>query len=100
MDIPSSVATYFAQQGVLGIIVLMLIGVVVWQQKRIDNKDKQITELQDKRKADTDGYTASYTATIRDMIIASKDSLNAANLLQRSVDSLAAALQSLMSNKK
>lgn len=89
---------YFFQQGILGVIIAMLIIVVIWQQRRIDGKDKQITDLQDKRIADTNGYTKSYTDTTREMIGTTRDSLNALNLLQRSVDALATALQSLLSN--
>ena len=89
-----SLTAYFAQQGVLGVIIIMLITVVLWQQKRIDKKDTQINELQDKRKADTDAYTVSYVATTREMVGTQKDNLNALTLLQRSVDSLANAIGS------
>jgi hypothetical protein len=93
-----TITAYFENQGLLGIVILMLIGVVVWQQKRIDAKDKQITDLQDKRIADTNSYTSSYTSTTREMIGTTRDSLNALNLLQRSIDALATALQSLIQN--
>lgn len=88
-----TVTAYFAQQGILGIIIVMLVGVILWQQKRIDGKDKIINDIQDKRKADVDAYTASYVATTREMVGTQKDNLNALNLMQKSVDSLATALQ-------
>lgn len=88
--------SYFAQQGILGIIIIMLVGVVLWQQKRIDGKDKIINEIQDKRKNDVDAYTASYIATTREMVGTQKDSLNALILLQRSVDNLANAWQGII----
>lgn len=74
----------------------MLVAVVLWQQKRIDGKDKIINELQDKRKADVDAYTASYVATTKEMVGTQKDGLNALNLMQRSVDNLATALQGII----
>ena len=94
-----TISSYFLQQGVLGVIIVMLIGVIVWQQKRIDIKDKQIVDLQDKRVSDTNAYTASYTATTKEMVGTTRDSLNALNLMQRSIDSLATALQSLLNGK-
>jgi len=93
MDI---ITPYFAQQGLLGIVIIMLVGVVLWQQKRIDGKDKIINDIQDKRKADVDTYTASYISTTREMVGTQKDSLNAITLLQRSVDNLANALQGII----
>lgn len=88
-------SNYFAQQGILGIIILMLIGVVAWQQKRIDTKDKAIADLQEKRKTDTDQYTASYTATTRELVATTRDSVNALNLMQSSINSIANALQNI-----
>ena len=94
-----AVITYFTQQGVLGIVIVMMMAVIAWQQKRIDAKDKQISELQDRRIEDTNGYTASYTQTTREMVATTKDSINALNLLQRSIDSLATAVQSWINGK-
>lgn len=94
-----TITNFFLQQGILGVIIVMLIGVVVWQQKRIDLKDKQITDLQDKRVADTNAYTSSYTAANKEMVATTRDSLNALSLLQRSVDSMATALQNLINGK-
>ena len=88
--------SYFAQQGILGIIILMLVAVLLWQQKRIDGKDRVINEIQDKRKADVDAYTASYIATTREMVGTQKDALNALNLMQRSLDNLANAMQGMV----
>lgn len=94
-----TIAAYFENQGLLGIVILMLISVVIWQQKRIDEKDAQITELQAKRIEDINAYTDNYTTTTREMIGAAKDNLSALNLLQRSVDQLANALQNLLNQK-
>lgn len=91
-----TITAYFESQGLLGIIILMLIGVVVWQQKRIDAKDKQITDLQDKRKSDTDIYTSSYTTIVKENIATQKDSLNANIIMQRSLDTLVNAFQTFV----
>lgn len=93
------ITSYFAQQGILGIIVLMVISVVIWQQKRIDNKDKQITELQDKRVSDTNNFTNGYTEISKEMVAAGKDTVNTLNLLQRSVDTLLSSLQNMLQKK-
>ena len=95
-----TINNYFLQQGILGVIIVMLIGVVIWQQKRIDIKDKQIIDLQDKRVADTNGYTNSYALATKEMVGTSKDIVNAVNLLQRSVDALATAFQGFINRKK
>lgn len=94
------ITSYFAQQGVLGIVIVMLIGVVIWQQRRLDSKDKSIGDLQDKRKLEADAFTDIYVATTKEMVGTQKDSLNAINLLQRSVEALAEALRVVGSQGK
>lgn len=89
-----SITTYYLTQGVLGVTVVALIFVIVWQQKRIDSKDKQIAELQDKRIIDTNIYTQNYVETTKSVVVSTKDSIATINLLQRSIDSLATAFQS------
>lgn len=91
-----SLTTYYLTQGVLGVTVVALILVVIWQQRRIDSKDKQIIDLQNQRITDTNGYTASYVQTTKEMVAAQKDSLNATSLMQRSLDSLAGSLQNIL----
>jgi hypothetical protein len=91
--------TEFARQGLGYLISVLLSGVIIWQQRRIDAKDEQITELQDKRILDTNQYTGSYTGTIKEMISSGRDTLNAINLLQRSVDSLANSLSALLERR-
>ena len=87
---------YFTQQGTLGVVIAMLVYVVIWQQKRIDSKDNQITDLQDKRKLDTDNYTQSYTAIIKESITMQKDNLNSNNLMRNSLDNLIQIVQTFI----
>lgn len=94
------VTDYFSQQGILGIIIIMLMGVIVWQQWRIDGKDTRINELQDKRKTDTDVYTKSYTDVVKEQIATQKDIVHAQTLIQKSLDSMALALNSLVNGGK
>ena len=94
------VTEYFFQQGILGVIIVGLITVILWQQKRIDKKDQSIGDLQEKRKNDTDVYTKSYTDVVKEQIVAQKDSVNTLNLLQQSVNSMADALSKLLNGKK
>ncbi len=46
---PSDPQTYFLQQGILGVIIVVLAGVIVWQQHRYDTtvkeKDLEIKSL-------------------------------------------------------
>lgn len=42
---PTDPTTYFLQQGLLGIIIVVLAWVIVWQQKRLDKKDEEIKSL-------------------------------------------------------
>lgn len=95
------IADYFLQpqNGVLGVIVVILILIVVWQQKRLDKKDALVADLQEKRKIDVDTYTKNYTDMAKEAVGTQKDSTNAINLLQRSVDSLTAGFQSFMNGK-
>lgn len=88
-----TITTYFATQGILGMIAIMFIGVIVWQQKRVDSKDKQITDLQNQRILDASQYTTNYIAIAKETVETSKDNLSALSLLQRSVDSLATTMQ-------
>lgn len=93
------ITSYFAQQGVLGIMVIMLIGVIIWQQKRNDNLSRQVDELQNKRIADTNNFTNGYTEISKEMVAAGKDTVNTLNLLQRSVDTMLGSLQNLLQKK-
>ena len=93
------IVKFFAGQGVYGIIILMLIGVVIYLQKRIDGKDKEISGLQNQRIADANTYTTNYISIAKETVATSKEHLAALSLLQRSVDALATGLQKLLDNK-
>lgn len=97
-----AVIEYFLrpENGILGIIVVMLLGVVIWQQRKLDTKEKEITDLHKLRKADADSYTSSYTAVAKEQVAATRDNINTVNLLQRSIDSLATALQAFINGSK
>lgn len=88
------------ENGIQGIIIVALGTIIVWQQKRMDSKDKQITELQNQRIADTNVYTAKFTDVTKEVVGATRDSINTINLLQRSIDSLAQAFQAFINGKK
>jgi len=93
------ITTYFATQGILGVIILMLIAVVIYQQRKNDAQFKQITELQDKRIADANQYTANYIVVAKEVVETSKDHLISLTFLQKAVDSLAVSMQKLLDNK-
>lgn len=92
------IINYFLQpqNGILGVIIALLIGVIVWQQRRLDSKDKQVTELQGQRISDSQTYTQKYVDVTKEVVGATKDSVNTINLLQRSVDTMAQAFQAFM----
>lgn len=48
------IAQFFFNQGTLGVVILVLAGVIIWMQKRLDTKDKEIKELNDKLGAAAD----------------------------------------------
>lgn len=84
------IINYFLQpqNGILGIIVLVLGGVVLWEEKQKADLRKEIKELYEKRKTDSDTFTASYTAVAKEQVASTRDSINTIALLQKSIDSL------------
>lgn len=95
------VIEFFAQpqNGILGIIVIVMGWVVWWQQNRIDKKDDQINALQKQLKDDADGNSNKYVETVKEVIGTQKDSVNAITLLQRSIDALTTSFQTFINGK-
>lgn len=60
------VGTYLLTQGVLGVAVLALGTVVVYQQKKLDKKDEKIQQLQDFRLDDNKAHTLDYREMAKD----------------------------------
>lgn len=89
-----------ARQGLGYLIAVLLVGVIIWQQKRIDSKDKLITDLQDKRIGDSAVYSNNYVSLAKENVATSKDNLNALALLQNSVNTLANSLQNWINERK
>lgn len=88
-----SVINYFLEQGLLGVIIVMLIGVIVWQQKRLDKKDEEIklanqgvNVVQEKRIVDSQQNITSFVGM-------GKDLLNTSASLQKSIDSVVRILE-------
>lgn len=100
MDDLINPSNYFFQQGILGVIVVVLASVlsavIIWQQRRIDKKDELIKQLQDQRILDADKYTSNYIAIAKETVATSKDHSSALSLLQRSVDGLTNGLTKLL----
>lgn len=94
-----TITNFFAQQGILGIIILMETSVIVWQQKRIDKKDSQILELQDKRVNDTNTFTNGYTEISKEMVAAGRDTANSISILQKTIDTILSSLQTLLNKQ-
>lgn len=96
-----AIISYFSQpqNGILGIIVLVLGSVIVWQQRRIDSKDQQITALQEQIKDTIKEGGDKMLETVKEVVATQKDSVNAVTLLQRSFDSLTSGLQTLINGK-
>lgn len=95
----TTIGTFFAQQGIYGIIILALGTVILWQQKRIDKKDDQYDALQDKRKADADSFTKTYVETTKEVVTSQTNNTNAVNLLQKSVETLVTGFQNFMNGR-
>lgn len=96
MDI---IINYFAQRGIYGIIILMLIFVIIYLVRRNDNLFQQVQDLQSKRVMDASQYNSTYIDVAKETVGISKDNLNSLSLLQRSVDALAGSMQKLIDNK-
>ena len=56
----TGITNYLLTQGVLGIAVLALGAVVIYQQKKIDKRDDKIQLLQDARLSDNKEHTRDY----------------------------------------
>lgn len=81
--------TYFLQQGILGIIIVVLGGVILWQQRRLDKKDSEIKELyksidnvQEKRLTDNEKH-------ITNIITLGQGLTGAIGSVQKSIDAVA-----------
>lgn len=96
-----AVLNYFAQpqNGILGIIIIMLLGVVIWQQRRLDRKDEQIYDLQEKSRVYAEGYSDKYLEATKEMISATRDNVNTTTLLQRSIDNIAQSIQNFVNRR-
>lgn len=96
-----AIIQYFTrpESGIMGIIILMFIAVIIWQQRRIDKKDEEIKDLQEKRKQDIDAYSKNYTELTKEQVATTRDNINTINLLQRSIDALASAVQAFLNSK-
>lgn len=62
----AGISNYLLTQGVLGIAVLVLGIVVVYQQKKLDKRDEKIQALQDARLDDNKSHTLDYREMAKD----------------------------------
>lgn len=90
---PSVISNYYLQQGVLGVTIVVLAGVVVWQQKRIDSKEKELREMSDLRLKDSKDYTSSYTSTVEKYATLSEKNVTSDSLIMQAVNGIATLLQ-------
>lgn len=84
---------YFLQQGILGIIIIVLGSVILWMQKKLDKKDEEIKALyvsigliQEKRIADNSGHIQSIVSLGNNLV-------NSDEAIQKSVDNIARVLE-------
>lgn len=95
----TTIGTFFAEQGVYGIIILALGTVILWQNKRNEKLSDKYDELQDKRKADADLFTKTYVETTKEVVTAQTNNTNAVNLLQKSVETLVTGFQNFINGR-
>jgi len=85
--------SYFLQQGILGVIIVVLAGVIIWQQRKLDKKDEEIKGLykaidtvQEKRLADNKENIVNITQLGGSLV-------SADSAIQKSVDSIVRMLE-------
>jgi uncharacterized membrane protein YccC len=82
----------FLRQGLLGVIIVVLAGVVVWQQKRIDNKDRNLEVMAQKRVEDIVHVKDAYSNQIENIRDAQVESTAT---IQRILDTMVAMSRSV-----
>lgn len=65
----------------------------------MDKKEDQVTSLQAELKTAADSYTKTYIETVKEVVSSQKDTTNAVNLMQRSLDALSNGFQTLINGK-
>lgn len=65
-DPSTGITNYLFTQGVLGVAVVALGIVVVYQQKKLDKRDEKIQALQDARLDDNKAHTVDYREMAKD----------------------------------
>lgn len=65
-DPSTGITNYLFTQGVLGVAVVALGIVVVYQQKKLDKRDEKIQALQDARLDDNKSHTLDYREMAKD----------------------------------
>jgi len=65
-DPGTGITSYFFTQGVLGVTVIVLGIVVIYQQKKIDKKDEKLESLYEARILDNKNHTLDYREMAKD----------------------------------
>jgi dTDP-glucose pyrophosphorylase len=89
-----------AKDGLGYTLFVLSVFVIIYQNRKLDQKEKEISDLHDKRLEDANLYTANFTTVAKEMVGANKDSANATALLQKSIDSITQILQNIMQNER
>lgn len=85
-----------ATQGLGYTLFVISVGVIVYLNRKVEQKEKTIEELQEKRLQDSNLYTQNFTSVAREMVAANKDAVNATAILQKSIDSITQILQNVV----
>lgn len=88
------VIKYFFEQGLLGVIIVMLIGVVIWQQKKLDTKEKELRVALDARLEDSKSYSLVYNGTVEKYATLTEKTNNNDNLIMQAINGLAELMKS------
>jgi hypothetical protein len=95
MDLLIQIAT----QGLGYTLFVLAVFVIIYQNRKLEGKDKELSVLHEKLLSESNLYTASFTAVAKEMVAANRDSVNATAILQKSVDTITQILQNLANNK-
>lgn len=96
MDILLDLAT----EGLGFTLFVLAVFVIIYLNRKIEAKEKELTLLHERLLTESNLYTKSFTEIAKEMVAANRDAVNSTAVLQKSVDTIAEVIQSIVQNKR